>query len=429
MYETIGVKIPQMLLPAQGKTELEKWAVVACDQFTSQPEYWQKLDGQIGEVPSTLRLILPEAFLQDEPQQRIAAIHQTMKEYLADGVFDAPFCGFMLVERSTDTMPSHKGIVLAVDLEAYEYAPGNHALIRASEATVAERLPARIRIRDGAELELPHVMLLMDDPEKTVIEPLFARRDELEKAYDFELNAGGGRLRGWKIADPAPVCRALEALLEPRTLMAKYDSFDRLLFAVGDGNHTLASAKAYWEQVKATLPEDKRADHPARYALTEICNLYDEGIAFEPIHRLVCGAELNEFLAVVKAVYGDDAFVRPAGTSFVPKGHCVTLCAPEGKYTLEIRNPHSVIEIGTIQQLLDAFLEKKQGAELDYIHGREALEELSAVKGRFGILLPPLNKYGIFKSILKDGVFPRKAFSIGEAFEKRYYMEARRITE
>ena len=288
---SIGVLVPEVMLPPKG-TDMMKWAVVACDQFTSQKEYWEEARKIIGDAPSTLDLILPEAYLgsPDEPE-RIAAIKANMKEYLKKGILQKQPQGFVLVERTANGNTRH-GLVMALDLEEYDYSKGSGTLIRATEGTIVSRIPPRLKIREGAAVELPHILVLIDDPERTVIEPLVKKAEELPCLYDTDLMLGGGHISGRLVAgegDVENVLAALTKLADKEAFEKKYGDHPVLLFAMGDGNHSLATAKANWEKIKAALPEDERADHPARYALIELNNVHDEGIIFEPIHRVVFG--------------------------------------------------------------------------------------------------------------------------------------------
>lgn len=286
MYENkIGVLVPNVMLPPKG-TDFSKWAVVACDQYTSQPEYWEQARALIGDAPSTLDLILPEAFLgKPDEQDRINAINKHMREYMENGVLTTLPQGFVLVRR-TAAGNTRNGLVLALDLECYDYNKGSTSLIRATEATIVSRIPPRLRIREGAPVELPHILVLIDDPDRTVIEPLFKKTDSFETLYDTDLMLGGGHISGWLVSDPSDiqgVLDALTALTDPDSFKAKYGDHAPLLFAMGDGNHSLATAKANWEKIKASLPEAELASHPARYALVEIENVHDDGIILEPI--------------------------------------------------------------------------------------------------------------------------------------------------
>lgn len=398
----------QILLPRAGIAP-EKWAVVACDQFTAQPEYWRKADALVGDAPSTLRLILPEAWLA-EGEARIPAIHAAMGQYLANGTLETAVAdGFVLVERDTPA-GMRPGLVVALDLEAYDYNPGSTSLIRATEGTVLERVPPRARIRAGAPVELPHVMMLIDDPGMTVIEPLLKRRDALRPLYDFELMLGGGHLRGWAVegADVKGVFNAVDAL------NAKADG---LLYAVGDGNHSLAAARKCWLDIRDTLPAEARANHPARFALVELVNLACPALVFEPIHRALFGVNPAELMDAWRDT------LRADGTNL---GGGDDLVAFDGAgHTWRFKSAEH--PLARLQTFLDGWLADHPGARIDYIHGEAALRGLIEGPDALGLMPRPFDKSELFDAIRRHGVLPRKTFSMGEATEKRYYMEARGI--
>lgn len=435
MYENnIGVLVPNVMLPPKG-TDFSKWAVVACDQFTSQPEYWQQARDYIGSAPSTLDLILPEAFLgKPDEADRIASIRRHMRDYLAKGVLTTLPQGFVLVRRSA-AGNTRNGLVLALDLECYDYNKGSTTLIRATEGTIVSRIPPRLRIREGAPVELPHILVLIDDPNRTVIEPLIAKADTLEPLYDTDLMLGGGHITGWLVDDEADingVLKALEALTDPDAFRAKYGDHAPLLFAMGDGNHSFATAKANWEKVKATLSETERANHPARYALVEIENVHDEGILFEPIHRVVFGlggkAGIEAILKKLKEQNGDAAVAygdpkKAAGG----KTHVIPFFTDGLCGTFTVSGCTQQLAVGTLQNAIDAVLKETPSAEVDYIHGADVVKELSAKPDAMGFLLPAMQKSELFPTVVFDGALPRKTFSMGEANEKRYYLECRKI--
>lgn len=404
-----------ILLPKAG-VDPAKWAVIACDQFTSEPEYWDSLDHLVGASPSTLRLILPEAYLDRETEQSVHAINRSMEEYLKAGILQDAGDGLILVERQTPYVPRRLGLVLAVDLEAYSYQPGSHPQIRATEQTVASRIPPRVRIRQNAPIELPHVLLLINDQEERIIETLYANRHHLEKIYDFDLNMNGGHLRGYQIADAASVLASFDQLISSDYSRTMYNDPDAaLLGLVGDGNHSLASAKAHWENVKAHLNDAQKAAHPARYALVEVENIYDEGLRFEPIHRVVFHAG-NDFLPGLFRLQTGDF---PAAV-YSKKGGKTALSLPKV----------APIAIKLVQEYIDAYLKTHPAAKVDYVHGWDHLVSVCDKEaGAIGITLPPLAKEDLFPYVLKEGVLPRKSFSMGEAVEKRYYFESKRITE
>ncbi|MBQ3270850.1 MAG: DUF1015 domain-containing protein [Clostridia bacterium] len=397
-----------ILLPRPG-VDMSKWAVVACDQFTAQPDYWRRADALVGEAPSALRLILPEAWLS-EGEARTPAIHAAMADYLRRGVLvPAVEDGFVLIERETPA-GVRPGLVVALDLEAYDFAKGSASLIRATEGTVLERVPPRARIRTGAPLELPHVMMLIDDPGRTVIEPLLAKRDALRPLYDFELMLGGGHLRGWAVegADLNGVFDAVDAL------NAKADG---LLYAVGDGNHSLAAAKRCWQQLAPTLSPEARERHPARFALVELVNLACPALVFEPIHRALFGVDPKALIAEYRAYLAENG---------ADEGEGDDLIAFDGAGR-EWRFKSAQHPLRLLQAFLDGWLARHPGASIDYIHGEDALRQLVCRPDTLGFMPRAFDKGELFGYIRRFGVLPRKTFSMGEATEKRYYVEARRI--
>ncbi len=444
-----AVHIPSILLPKKG-TDLEKWAVVACDQYTSQEEYWEKADRFVGDSDSTLRLILPEVYLEKQDKEdRISRINGTMQKYLDEKVLVETKPGFIYVDRSTSHVQSRKGLVLAVDLEEYDYSKGSRTLIRATEGTVVDRLPPRVKIREKAPIELPHIMLLIDDPGRTVIEPLDAKKESLEKLYDFQLMMDGGRIRGYKVDEGKltdEILEALSALARPEAFTAKYGVGPEkgiLLFAVGDGNHSLASAKVFWENLKATLPEEERQCHPARFALVEVVNVHDEGLVFEPIHRVLFNVDavglLNSLVDFFKAfgsrasytlLYTEEAMKKE--TALLNKNgdaHVIAFTTSEAFGVITVENPPYNLEVGTLQSFLDDYANKHGDCKIDYIHGDEVVRSLGSKKGNMGFYLPAMNKHDLFKTVILDGALPRKTFSMGEADEKRFYLECRCITK
>lgn len=427
-YPDLGIFVPQVYLPAPG-IDPQRWAVVAVDQFTSQPEYWAQVEHWVGDAPSTLQLVLPEVHLEKPGEaQRIGQIQATMRQYLEAGVLQ-PHEGFIYVERYLGGK-TRKGLMLALDLERYEYTPGATSLIRATEGTIVERLPPRTRIRAGAALELPHILVLIDDPAHTVVEPVAAARDRLEKLYDFELMCGSGRLVGYAV-DPALEQQLTGGLRG----LAQRAGAEPLLFAVGDGNHSLAAAKVLWEELKPRVG----MDHPARYALVEVVNVHDEGLSFEPIHRVLFGLK-QDFFAFLHQACGKRLTRRPVAGPAALVGQ-VAAARGGSEHTIgmigggsgspccavEIADPSASLPAGTIQDLLDAFMEAGGAEKIDYVHGEEVTLRLGSQPGNLGLCLPHLDKAVLFETVRRDGVMPRKTFSLGEAHEKRFYMEARKI--
>lgn len=404
---TNALKTTDILLPRPG-IDLTKWSVIACDQFTSQPEYWRAVEALVGDAPSSLRVTLPEAWL-DESAARIPAIRAAMDAYLRNGVWQtAVRDGFILTERTTAS-GVRPGLMACLDLDQYDFNPGAGTLIRPTEGTVLSRVPPRARIRAGAAVELPHVMMLIDDPGMTVIEPLRTRRQTLRPLYDFELMQGGGHLRGWAVegADIDHVHAALDAL------GAKADS---LLYAVGDGNHSLAAAKQCWLDLQETLSPAEREHHPARYALVELVNLNCPALMFEPIHRLLTGVDPGALIADYRA------YLDANGANEGPGDDLIAF-----DMTREWRFRSTPHPLRLLQNFLDAYLDDHPGAKIDYIHGGNALRKLVDRPDAMGFMPRPFDKSELFGYIRRWGVLPRKTFSMGGANEKRYYLEARRI--
>jgi hypothetical protein len=442
-YESIAIGIPEILLPKAG-IDLKKWAVIACDQFTSEPEYWHKVEKLVGDEPSTLNLIYPEVYLDEkDPEARIHRIREHMDRYLEEGLFEQTE-GFIYVERQTDTN-IRKGLMACLDLGHYDFRKGSSSLIRASEGTILARIPPRVRIREGAPLEVPHIMVLIDDPENTVIGPLTQNRERIEKLYDFDLMMDSGSLSGYRVNDPKMeegVLKSLKALANPESFTKKYDlnpGTPVLLFAMGDGNHSLATAKTIWEKTKENV-QDKTllSNSSLRYALVEIVNIHDESLFFEPIHRVLFDlASGRNILDELSMFYPGRCQIHECSnaeemTEIVEsqKGssHTIGFVSPDGFGVIEVTNPDSNLPVGTLQNFLDIFLEGNGAREIDYVHGKKAVLQLGKQKGIMGFYLPAMNKHDLFKTVILDGALPRKTFSMGEAWEKRFYMEARRLS-
>ena len=415
-FEKLGFYPADVLLPKKG-TDMTRWAVVACDQFTSQPEYWQAVEDTVGNAPSTLRLILPEAGLNaPDVEERISAVNAAMGQYLDSGLFETLEGSLIYIERVQSDGKIRHGLLGMVDLEQYDFTPGSGALIRATEGTVLSRIPPRVKVRRDAPIELPHVMLLIDDPNKTVIEPLTRASGEMEELYRFDLQQGGGSITGWKLtaAQMDETADALAALCSAEEQAWKYGMKDvpPLLFAVGDGNHSLATAKQCYEDQKKVTPEHEWASLPARYALVEVVNNHDSALQFEPIHRCVFGVEPEEMLAAFKTYY-PDAYEGKG------EGHVIAYTHAGGQGFLTVPKPRVQLAVGTLQAFLDSYV-KDHGGEIDYIHGGEVTDRLGRQAGAIG-------KQQLFKTVMADGVLPRKTFSMGHAQDKRYYVEARKI--
>jgi len=445
--ERIGVTVPEIYLPGAG-IDYRKWAVVACDQYSSEREYWEDANREIGEAPSTLRLIFPECYLEDaDKDARIANIQRTMREYLEKGILESKGHAFVLVERTTPFEAKPRlGLVAAIDLERYQYGKDSKSLIRPTEGTIVERLPPRMAIRRGAALELPHIMILIDDPARTVIEPMYERRQYFERVYDFDLMKNSGHVRGWLVREEnqlARVAEALERLADPKAFRAKYGKDEVLLFAVGDGNHSLATAKAIWEETKAAYAgspgaEAILAQHPARYALVELVNLYDEGLPFHPIHRVLFNIDAQDFLKKLVEAGANIAYMPDAAQAFAAVdasaakdaggSHVFAFVSDSRAGTITFETPRARLAVATIQEHIDAYRASHSEVGIDYIHGTASAETLGRKKGNLGLYLPPVDKSSFFSVVIHDGVMPRKTFSMGEAPEKRFYVEARRIT-
>ncbi len=406
------VKVQNVLLPKDG-VDFEKWAVVACDQFTSQPDYWEKLASYVGDAPSTLNLIYPEVYLSCDRENRIKNINANMRKYLDGGIFREIKDSFILVERDTPYQKGRLGLMMAVDLEEYDYTPFAPVQIRATEGTVVERIPPRVEIRRHAPLELPHIMLLIDDRDFSVIEPIYENRDGLELLYDTDLNMNGGHLRGWRVPDTDAVLEKLYALVSDENQMKKYNKVTNFLFAVGDGNHSLATAKAHWDEVKASLSDEEKEAHPARYALVEVENLMSPALKFEPIHRVVFGA--------------DEEFIKEL-SSKISGGRKIRAFTKDKEYTL-FAPDDSIDAIKEIQDFIDERVKADACIEVDYIHGENYLESVVKERGGVGIVMPAPEKTNLFDFIIRRGIMPRKSFSMGEAEEKRYYFEAKKIVK
>ena len=421
-FQGLGFYPADILLPRD--CDLTKWAVVACDQYTSQPEYWQRVEFFVGNAPSALHLILPESSLEGPSVETdILDINNTMSRYLREGRFRTLEHAMIYVERTLESGRVRRGVVGMVDLEQYDYEPGADTLIRATEGTVLSRIPPRVAVRKNAPIELPHAMVLADDPGRTVIEPLTALRDRLEPVYDFELMEHSGHLRGWLLgeAEQGAVAAALRALSAPAACPARSGTKDKpvMLYAMGDGNHSLATAKACYERQKTLVPEDRRAALPARYALVELVNLHDDSLEFEPIHRVLFGVDPGALLADLTAAF-------PGAYAGTGEGHVLRYVWEGGSGAVTVPQPAHQLPVGTLQAFLDGWLESHPG-RLDYIHGADVVRELAARPGNLGFLLPAMAKEELFPTVIHDGVLPRKTFSMGEAQDKRFYLEGRKI--
>ncbi len=421
-FDALPFRPADILLPQD--CDLSRWSVVACDQYTSQPEYWQRVEEYVGLSPSSLRLILPESCL-DGPsvETDIMEVNNTMTRYLRSGVFRTLPQALIYVERTLHSGKVRRGVVGMIDLEQYDYEPGSSALIRATEGTVLSRIPPRVAVRKNAPIELPHVMLLCDDREQTVIEPLAGAKGTMEPLYDFELMEQGGHLRGWLLGEKEQerLAAALSALADPAAFHAKYATGGQavMLFAVGDGNHSLATAKECYERQKRLTSPEQWPNLKARYALVELVNLHDASLEFEPIHRVVFGVDPEELLAALLRYY-PGAHMGPG------EGHSLSFVHQNGAGVVTVPSPTHQLPVGTLQAFLDEYV-LSQNCSVDYIHGDDVTRELGAKRGNIGFLLPAMGKEELFPTVIHDGVLPRKTFSMGEAHDKRFYLEARKI--
>lgn len=430
--EDLGLRIPEILLPKN--IDLSTWSVIACDQYTQDKDYWKNVEEKAGNKPSTLNLILPEVYLgSPDKADRIKKIRQSMKEYLDTGVFaDAKKC-FIYLERKTAFGRTRKGLVAQIDLETYEWKPFSKANIRATEATIVERIPPRMEIRKGAALELPHIMLLVNDKDDLLV-GANKPTDGRAPIYDGDLMANGGHITGWALeskVDIEGVEKALNLIAEKN---ASPDG-STFLFAVGDGNHSLATAKAVWDEYKKEHPEDK--DSPVRYALIEIVNIYDTGLTFEPIHRVIFNID-NEALIKklaeklngnIKAIDDADKVIKAVKDSWANFGFFYLDSEGKQKNVL-LETKIKELAVARLQPEIDAFLKElpdQSKAEIDYIHGTDEVLKLGSKENSLGILLPPIAKDSFFETINGRGPLPRKSFSMGEADEKRFYLECRRL--
>lgn len=438
-FDKYGLSVPDILLPAD-KGDLSRWAVIACDQYTQDRSYWKRVADRVGSAPSTLKVILPEVYLEDSGRnERLEAIRNTMGAYIGanggKGVFAEAVRGFVYIERKTAYGRTRKGLVATIDLDAYEWKPDSKALIRATEATIVDRIPPRMEIRRGAPLESPHIMLLVNDPGKTLVEGTGSRVRAGNALYETALEPESGSIAGWEVSAPADLEYAARAVADLAKANTSADG-SSFLFAVGDGNHSLATAKAVWDEFRAAHEADEKAGkidlsrHPARYALVEIVNLYDDGLTFEPIHRVLFGTDPDTVASFLAAKLGG-AVAPAAAEAALEKAVCErnqTRFGFVGAGSLSILDsPDPALAVSRLQPALDDFLAKNPGVKIDYIHGTEEVWRLGKEKGAVSILLPPVEKDSFFTTIALGGPLPRKSFSMGEASEKRFYLECRKL--
>lgn len=392
-----------ILLPVG--VSMEKWSVIACDQFSSERDYWERVNKYVGKAPSSLNLIIPEVYLNEPIEDRERKLTAAMEDYTAAGVFNEYKESFIYVERTLQDGNIRRGLIGAVDLEEYEFS-GDKAAILASEDTTRDRLPVRIQIRRGALMEIPHIMSFIDDIHETVIEPLTRKAGKLPLLYDFDLMEGGGRVRGMRVADSdaAAVIDALNALrVENNTVIV-----------VGDGNHSLAAAKVYWDEIKRELSEAERQYHPARKALLEVNNVYDKAIIFEAIHRMIYSVDAADFVSELESA-------MPAGSDYEFKWFSLGNSGTVGVAASCIGDALTLM-----RAFLDDYIDRKK-CVIDYIHGEETVKRLSQDENRIGLVLPAMDKSQLFATVMTRGVFPKKSFSVGRSRDKRYYLECRKI--
>lgn len=430
-----GIQAAEMLIPSKG-VDSKKWAVIACDQYSSEPEYWEKVNKEVGDAPSSLNLIFPECYLEKgNDDQIIASINEKMQEYIKSDLLESTGEAFVLIKRTLRSGAERWGLMAVMDLEDYDFNKGSTSLIRATEGTIIDRIPPRLKIRKDAGLELPHIMVLVDDQKAPLIEPLKSAVEGKTPLYQTDLLENSGTLTGYKIDDEALLNQfadSLEVLADKAAFKKTYGSDNPLLFAIGDGNHSLATAKTQWENIKKDCCPCSLEDHPARYALVELNTIYDAGIEFEPIHRVVFEADGDQFLKDFSEAFDVDvadaaeADMAPLAES-IPEDQQFILITKAGLKKVTVKNPDTNLMAGTWQQFADKWLEKNSDAEIDYIHGVESTLTLATKGDNFGIILPNISKATFFETVIRDGSFPRKTFSMGEAHEKRFYFEARKI--
>lgn len=416
----IPFKRGNILLPKN--TDMTKWSVVACDQYTSEPEYWNDVEKIVGDAPSTLKLTLPEIYLEDENvSERIAKINSNMKALLDEDFFNEYKDSMIYLERTQSDGKIREGLIGVVDLEAYSYEKGAETPIRATEKTVIERIPPRVKIRENAPLELPHIMILIDDDKKQIIENLKNKVSEDDIVYDFDLMKNGGHVKGYLLNEETmdEVDKGLKELADKEVFAKKYDVNNKeiLLFAMGDGNHSLATAKACYEKLKETMSEEEYLNNPARYALVELVNLHSQALEFEAINRVIFNTNPEKLLNSLKEYYQ----INKDGN-----GQEIEVITNDVDEKWYIENPKSNIAVGSIQIFLDEYLKNNEG-KIDYIHGEETTKNLAKQSGNVGFIFEAMPKNELFKTVILDGSLPRKTFSMGHSYDKRYYLESRKI--
>ena len=416
----IPFKSANILIPKN--TDMTKWSVVACDQYTSEPDYWEEVNNIVGDSPSTLKITLPEIYLgSSDEEDRIKKINSTMKEYLDNDMFNEYKDSMIYLERTQNDGKVREGLIGMVDLEDYSYEKGSQTLIRATEKTVIERIPPRMKVRENALLELPHIMILIDDEKKDIIESLKHEVTNEDVVYDFDLMQKGGHIKGYKLNQ-----NSINSVISKLETLADQDNFDKkynvsgkgvLLFAMGDGNHSLATAKACYEKLKTTMSEEEYLNHPARYALVELVNLHSSALEFEPIHRVIFNTNPEHLLSELYKYYD----INEDGI-----GQEVEVVTKYMDKKIYISNPKSNITVGSIQMFLDEYLANNEG-KIDYIHGDDTTRSMAKGNDNVGFLFKAMGKDELFKTVILDGALPRKTFSMGHSYDKRYYLESRKI--
>ena len=409
-------KSADILIPNKDQ-DFSKWSVVACDQYTSEPRYWDEVKEFVGNAPSTLNITFPEVFLEDnDGDERIKNINATMEKYVSDGIFEELKDSYIYVERTQSDGKVRHGLIGMIDLEEYDYSKGSTSAVRATEGTIIERIPPRQRIRKNATLELPHIMMLVDDIDNLIIAPLKNHTETMRKVYDFTLMQNSGKIKGYLLTDTlkAQVNSELDKLEAKKR---EEDSVSPLIFAVGDGNHSLATAKTCWEELKKN-GADKNS-HPARYALVELVNLYDDALVFEPIHRVVFDVDPKNLMHELENYYSELSYNDNGGQE-------IRYCYGDTKGAVYIKDGKSNLAIGTIQAFIDDYI-KEFGGRVDYIHGENVVCELAKAKNTIGFMVDGMDKRDLYPTVIKDGSLPRKTFSMGEAADKRFYLEAKKI--
>lgn len=405
------VKIPKILIPNK-TVDMQKWSAIACDQFCARPKYWEELESYVGDAPSTLKLICPEIYLnKGDVDKRIKDVQEEMSRYLESGIFEEHE-SLVLVEREVENGKKRVGIMIAIDLDKYNWERVR-VPIRATEDTLVERLPVRIKIRKQAHIELPHAIILIDNPERDIIEPVYQNRETLRKLYDFDLNMSGGHIRGYEIEDGEAIVDKLERLLESERQIAKYGVDAGIQFAVGDGNHSIATAKVMWEELKMSLSEEERENHPSRFMLVEMVNLYGDGMDFKPIHRLIYNPAPDFICGLKKELNGN-------GKLKIVTGNSTEYIACPDKASMTI---------SAVQKYIDRYLKENPETEVEYVHNEKHLMEALAECDGLGIVLPSFPKSELVNFVVNVGNLPKKAFSIGEPEHKRYYLECKYITK